>query len=322
MDVAVKSRFYLAVGLLLVSGSLVFGQTISPMTLEQPPTPGDTEPMASGNQPISFQDNSNRTGEVRLSADYLLWWVRRAPTGGPLVTTGSLNDFIPGALGQPNTRVLFGDQPIGYNPSSGMRIGAGIELNSLLILEGNYFFLGRQSVRFSAAADATGNPLIGRPIFNNQTGLQDDFATSNPGAWAGRTDIDSSTALQGFELNLAANLLYYQASKLDLLLGFRALYLNEDLTIRDSVTPLVPNTLSFLGGPADPPSTIRDLDRFRTGNNFYGGQLGLHWQATRGPLGLDLTGKIALGANQQLVTNDGALLDGTIPGLTVENWKV
>ena len=30
----------------------------------------------------------------------------------------------------------------------------------------------------------------------------------------------------------------------------------------------------------------------------------------------------ALDLRATLVTNDGALLDGTIPGLTVENWKV
>jgi predicted nucleic acid-binding protein len=30
----------------------------------------------------------------------------------------------------------------------------------------------------------------------------------------------------------------------------------------------------------------------------------------------------AIEAGATLVTNDGALLDGTIPGLTVENWKV
>lgn len=30
----------------------------------------------------------------------------------------------------------------------------------------------------------------------------------------------------------------------------------------------------------------------------------------------------ALDLGATLVTNDGALLDGTIPGLTVENWKV
>jgi tRNA(fMet)-specific endonuclease VapC len=30
----------------------------------------------------------------------------------------------------------------------------------------------------------------------------------------------------------------------------------------------------------------------------------------------------AIEAGATLVTNDGALLDGTIPGLTVENWKI
>src|SRR5262245_32961159 len=36
-----------------------------------------------------------------VNTEYLLWWVRGGPLNTPLVTTGSLADIPPGALGQP-----------------------------------------------------------------------------------------------------------------------------------------------------------------------------------------------------------------------------
>src|SRR5208283_6095108 len=49
---------------------------------------------------------------IWASSDYLFWWSKNAPAPVPLVTTGSLADPIPGALGQPGTKVLFGDQTL------------------------------------------------------------------------------------------------------------------------------------------------------------------------------------------------------------------
>src|SRR5262245_57496648 len=60
-----------------------------------------------------------------MRADYLMWWVRSGPLNTPLVTTGSPQDPVPGALGQGGTRVLFGDSPLSYGMFSGLRLAAG-----------------------------------------------------------------------------------------------------------------------------------------------------------------------------------------------------
>src|SRR5262249_22525178 len=106
-----------------------------------------------------------------VSAEYLAWWMRgnRVP---PLVTTGSITDPVPGALGQPGTQVLFGGNNLGTGAASGARFMAGYWLtrDHCLGLEGGYWFLGSKVNNFSASSQ--GNPPLFRP-FVNETGAED-----------------------------------------------------------------------------------------------------------------------------------------------------
>jgi hypothetical protein len=257
------------------------------------------------NLPPTPSDNGGLSGPW-VNADYLLWWVRSGPSGGPLVTRASAADAVPGALLEPGTRTLFGDAPLDWGTFSGMRIGAGLPIAGGLSLEGSYFLLETRSVNFLAVSDPTGNPIITRPVVNAQTGLQNSYITSFPGVVAGSTAVDAQTHLQGYELNLAANLLNNSALRLDVLGGFRALDLREGLVVGDNLVSLVPGAVTFLGVPTASGSTLTDFDSFGTSNHFYGGQIGgrLTWQEERFSVGL--TGKVALGDTQELVLIDGA----------------
>ncbi len=247
---------------------------------------------------------------VWLTADYLLWWTKGGPTSTPLVTTGSLNDVPPGALGQPGTRVLFGDHSTNYGALSGMRFGAGIALTDTLALEGGFFLLENGAVHFKAASDANGNPVIARPFFNTQLGLEDALGTAiaSPlfGPYSGSTAVISHSQLQGWELNLANKYQISDRVTFVAIGGFRTLSLNEDLAIQDNVTPLTAGVLTFQGNPVAPPSTISDFDRFRTSNNFYGGQIGGRLQWEQGPFSVSALAKLGLGVTQQIATIDGA----------------
>jgi hypothetical protein len=243
---------------------------------------------------------------VALSTDYLLWWVRRGPTPGPLLTVGSPTDAIPGALGQPGTAVLFGGSPLDYHTFSGLRLNGSVGLTSDLAVEGSYFVLERRSAGFGIASDATGSPLIARPIISDVAGIQESYSTSFPGFFAGASEIVSHTRLQGFEVNAAAHLLRNSTSSLDVIAGYRYLDLREDLLFSDQLTPLVPNFLKFVGASVAPGSSVADFDGFRTRNHFNGGQIGARWQQVIGPLEVGVTGKVALGATTTRVEIDGA----------------
>src|SRR5262245_1149989 len=56
-----------------------------------------------------------------VGVHYLMGWMRQGPLGVPLVTTGSVADAVPGAIGQPGTVVLFGDSKIDYRMFQGVR---------------------------------------------------------------------------------------------------------------------------------------------------------------------------------------------------------
>jgi hypothetical protein len=261
---------------------------------------------------VIYTDNQPvRPLGIWVKADYLLWWVKGGPLASPIVTTSTnFTDLVPAALGMPNTHVLFGDRPMGYGASSGMRFTAGIDLNDELALEGSFFSLQRRTFRYKVASDAAGNPMLGIANFNTAIGLEDALLTSNPdpnvGPWAGAVSIDSTTRLQGWDLNLATTGSRFGAWNVKGIVGFRSLNLTEDLTIHNNFTPLVDGVLTFLGPTVAPGNLLMDNDHFSTSNSFYGGQIGgtLGWQ--QGAFSADVSGKVAFGATQQIVTIAGA----------------
>jgi hypothetical protein len=236
---------------------------------------------------------------------------------------GSPIDAVPGALGQPGTQVLYGGSGIDFRTLSGLRFESGFWLNAdqTVAIESGFFALGGRAANFSAFSDPSGNPIIARPIFNASSGTEDAYMDSVPGALSGGVSVTNSSQLFSWDINAAANFVATDHFRFDGLLGFRYLNLSESLRIEDQLFPLTSGALTFLGQPVDPSSSMTDVDRFRTFNNFYGGQLGtrLTWFFDRWMIGA--TGKVALGASQEttvirgstsLFTPDGAVT--YIPG--------
>src|SRR5690349_12072152 len=114
-----RNGFFTAIGAIGLGGAAAFGQAPSPQ-VQLPPAPvvtaGVPSEAGAGLCPAPASESDPWAGRARgtFSADYLLWWVRKGPTPGPLLTTGSADDAIPGALGQPNTVPLFGDGGLNY----------------------------------------------------------------------------------------------------------------------------------------------------------------------------------------------------------------
>jgi hypothetical protein len=271
---------------------------------------GAAPPIAAGSAAdapaVRFDPERSGGGAFWLRADYLVWWVSKGPTGGPLITTGALTDPVPGGLGNPSTAVVFGDAPMNFGNFSGMRLSAGLPLGSMLSVEGTYFLLERGSVHYGIDSDATGNPLIARPAISADTGGPISYVASLPGLQSGTLAVDAHTRLQGGEVNLAGNVLNATTVRFDVLGGVRALDLAESMQIYEGLSPLTNGILTFNGVGVAPPSTVSLFDSFRTANHFYGGQIGgrLDWQ--RDGLVVTAVAKLALGVTQQTVTIDGA----------------
>jgi hypothetical protein len=241
------------------------------------------------------------TSPAWVRADYLLWWARGGPTGGPLVTTGATG----GALDKPDTRVLLGDRPMGYGPFSGLRIAGGLSVADGLTVEGDFLYLGQRTFGFSAGSNAAGEPIVARPVINAQTGAQSSYVDSLPGALAGTVSVESHLRIDGYEFNLARSMASTGGVRFDVLGGFRALDMSESLSMRDRLTALAPGFLTFNGVPLPAGSEESDFDTFRTSNHFYGGQLGGRLGWLIGRLSASAWAKVALGVTQQLVDING-----------------
>jgi hypothetical protein len=267
--------------------------------------------------PLPVHDSTPACATVWFGADYLLWWARQAHVAAPLVTTGSPLDPVPGALGQPHTAVLFGNQNLDFGAFSGFRVRLGVDLAEGWGVEAGYFGLETRAVGRSFNSDIAGNPVIARPYFDNQAGAQAAYLDALPGVLTGGAAVAYMTQLFGYEANVAAIAYKDESMRFDILAGFRALELHDELRITDNVAAQVPGVLTFTGTPADPPNSLTIIDRFHNYNRFYGGQVGGRFHWSMNGLELGITGKLALGATQELARVDGAtnlFLPGGSPG--------
>jgi hypothetical protein len=238
------------------------------------------------------------------SADYLLWWVKGSPLP-PLVTAGSFGDPMPGAIGpnNPGTSILFGNKDYGTGARSGGRflVGWWFTDDHLIGIEGGGFFLGQDTTRFSATS--FGNPLLFRPFIeaspNSRAGVPPGTETVEQVAVPGLAGTVSSrltSTVWGAEANLRTNLLSGPCFTLDMFAGYRALGLNETLTINEN--------LAVVAGPAAG-GQIMLQDRFAVRNTFNGGQVGFDAEIRRGRWSLDIKPRIAMGATHEVVDISG-----------------
>lgn len=331
---------------------------------DEQPTPAAMPPAtslttaASTTQAPDLTDNHIGPAErVWFHGDYLLWWVKNGPLPVPLVTTGAplaidANGNLSGgaALDQPGTSIVFGNTRLDYGRMSGAQAGGGIWLDDRHIwgLETDGFILERRTLHFHFASDATGNPILARPITDLINGdlAQDAFPISSPGVASGSFDVSTSSRLWGAEGNILRNLYASDCFRADLIVGFRYLDLQEDLDLLQQSTQLpgsfAPFTLPDATGTpqflADG-STLTIAESFHTRNQVFAGQLGMRFEGHSGNAYVDVTGKVGFGPNHETVsiagvttTNDPNLpqtaaggllaLPGTNIGKHTNNWFV
>jgi len=244
-----------------------------------------------------------------VETDYLLWWIRRGPLA-PLVTTGNPTDALPGAIGQPGTRVLFGGSGLDYGPFSGGRINLGgwLDSENALGLEGGGFLLEQRVIHFAAASDNAGSPPIFLPVVDqNPTspnfGRQSSFTIADPffpgiGPTSGNVAVGSATRLWGAELNGLVNLARARSWSLDGIVGFRYLDLQENLGLSGFINDQFDDLQQTF------------IDSFSTRNQLYAGQLGARFGYRYDRIAVDVTGKLALGSTHQVVDIEGGSIFG------------
>lgn len=247
-----------------------------------------------------------------LSLEYLLWFAKSAPTP-PLVTASPLGTARTdaGVLGVPGTTTLFGGQGINGDLRSGFRLRAGYWLDECRRcgLEGNFLFLGNNSDEVTFGAP-NGSAIVARPFFNANLGQPDAQLVSFPDVIGGTVNVASSfnffTGGVGLRHNLCCSACVptncsgcMPGYRIDLIAGYVPLRLTEDLNITENLVALD----NAIGVP--PGTSIIVRDRFRTVNEFHGGQIGLAGEVRRGCWFVDWRTAVALGNLRREVTIAG-----------------
>ncbi|HZZ82116.1 MAG TPA: BBP7 family outer membrane beta-barrel protein [Gemmataceae bacterium] len=240
-----------------------------------------------------------------LNGGYMGAFLRPMHVNGPLVTTGSILDTSPGAVGSPNTRVLFGDNRINDNLASGFSLSAGrfLDPEHRLSIESTIFFVTANNTNTSFQGDGNGNPLLTRPVFATDLGRQAVFFNSFPGALDGRLDVSFRSNLGSAELNGRYDAFSGSRFRSDLLLGFRYARLEDRMQIQESINALPGTTIPFNGQNF---TNLVNSDSFNSVNQFFGGQLGGRVAYDHPWFNLALFGKLALGGTLQQVNINGS----------------
>lgn len=283
--------------------SLMAGLLFAGLAMAQEPqgaTPAPTDPPC-----CCFAEETGGATPLWARADYLLWWIKAGPRG-PLVTTGPAEGG--GTLGEPGTRIIFGDSDFDFGGRSGVRLtlGGWCDPCQTLGFQSSAFVLEKNSVGFTARSDAGGNPTVSLPVTVVNDGSQNGYFLGIPDLRAGGVAISSGSRLWGWETNAVTSLGSGCTWNAQMLAGFRTLGLSEGLLIHGFRTPLVEEEIRFIDGFLSPGDVLQQADSFQTRNHFYGGQLGGQVQFLRGKMSLDLAGKVALGSTHQTVSVAGS----------------
>jgi hypothetical protein len=188
--------------------------------------------------------------------------------------------LVPGAMGN---QVLIGGSSEDTGCHSGVRIRGGgwIDRDHSIGFEGSYFFLGLQSN--DSSASSMGMPLLGVP-FLTTGGRPGTPVILAGGGLMGGAVAEVKDRLWGAEANFRHNLKAGPNGFLDLILGFRAIGLDDDFSF----------TTSRTNGAG---ATLLTFDSFATRNRVYAGQIGLEGERQWGPWSLNATAKIGVGGN-------------------------
>lgn len=229
-----------------------------------------------------------------------LRWAYRGSVLPPLVTVGMPTDLIPGAVGQPTTRVLFGGGSTGTEWAGGLRVRLGGPLGPASPFGWQVGWFCTQPQVTQAAFVSGGPVVLARPFHDTLAARPGSFVFGVPGLVDGNVSARTRTTLWGFEAHATANL----AGPVTGFAGFRYLEMTDEVSVlsQDRVGAIG----SFINGTPLPAGSFEAQgDRFTVRNRFDGAQVGVRYGHGFGPVGFDLRAAVALGVTRQELTVQG-----------------
>lgn len=255
-------------------------------------------------------------GRFWIRAEYLIWWTSGmdTPSLATTSTPGTARSNA-GVLGLPGTTSLYGgDAPVfdSSRPGARFRIGKWCDQCNWIGFETEYWFLSEEDQDFKACD--VGQTIYARPFFNANLNREDSELVQFPGVVNGSLAIDATTSIWSISPRLRVNLACEKfpgcnpcdpcsvgGYRMDLLVGYRYMQLEDSLTIREQLATIDVND----------PTYFELRDSFDTSNEFHGADLGFLWEGYRGPWSLELIGRVGIGNTSQEVRIGGSTVTTT-----------
>jgi hypothetical protein len=253
-------------------------------------------------------------GQYWADAELLLW-ANRGMNLPALVTAspvGTPRDLA-GIIGVPGTRILVGGSKVDDDIEPGFRVRAGAWLDECHMcgIEGSFFFLGTAPTNNTVTCLNSG--VIARPFFDVNPGVPNPFNAQLVGSGSPNSElvcfpnvvngivaVHTSTDIYGFDANFIRNFRCECDYRIDLLVGYRYLNLEDKVNINEGLTVLSNNN------PALPQGTMFSLaDNFRSVNEFNGGQIGVCSERRYGRWYLSGRNLLAFGNTHSEITVNG-----------------
>lgn len=249
-----------------------------------------------------------------MDVDYLQFWsdgyrvpglVTESVAGTPRADAG--------VLGLPTTNTLLGNETLGDDSRSGLRLSFGRWLDECgdLALTGSFFLLGNGGSSQTFPSDP--NTIVSRPFFNVDPAVNapDSELVNFPGVVAGTVSVSSSSDVFSGGVGIQKKLFCCgdrqccSARRVDAYMGYRVFAFDETLTIEETLFPS--------GGFVPAGTQIDVIDRFATENRFHGVQFGLKGTWQRRKWLFETNSNFAIGNVQQRVIIDGRTTT-SVPG--------
>lgn len=254
----------------------------------------------------SYSNNCEFCSRFWVDAEYLYWKIKDSPKSVPLVATAPVIEDNAPVIGQPGASVVLGGKKIQNDWRSGGKftVGTWFDEEDCFGAEAIYFFLPTESKKHQVfSSGEPGSRYLAVPFFDAVTGSESSSPLATPNNFRGLAKLNVSNFMQGAELNGLASLYSDCTYKIKALVGFR--YWNFNERLRFSVNSPAFNI---------PNEVYSTKDRFRTENNFYGGQIGLGLDWNCGDFFCNIKGKVALGAMLERVDIHGKFVTNAFNG--------
>jgi hypothetical protein len=255
--------------------------------------------------------------DIWAEAEFLMWWGKGSST--PALVTTSVPSNVPrdeaGDLGFPTTQILFGDETLGDEIQSGVRLSLGVWLDTAhnVGLGVRAFGLEGDAENFFEASN--GDPVLARPFFNALLNMEDALLIAyidpiDGPIVDGSVNAGYSSSFVGTDVYARIMMERCQINRIDLVGGYSYFRLADSLSVRSFHTSREP----IING-----TTFDIRDDFATSNVFHGGMLGLAGTRGRGRWSIDWLTKLSLGSNSQRVRIAGTTTVTPLAGVPVTN---